>query len=334
MRRPSPRQSPTPGPGDRHTCPVTTDGPLLLLDSAAMYFRSFFALPEKMTAPDGTPINAVRGFVDTVARLVTRWQPSRVVACWDEDWRPQFRVDAMPSYKAHRVAADGGEEVPPTLAAQVPIIIEVLAALGIPRAGAPGYEADDVIGTLATREVARKAGERADVLVVTGDRDLFQLVDDDAGVGVLYPVRGEKEMPRIDEAWLREKYGVTSGAAYADMAILRGDPSDGLPGVAGIGEKTAVGLLATHGDLAGVLDAASRDDGGLTATQRKRIAEAADYLAAAPGVVQVARDVPLPDLAATLADVPADADAVERLAERWGLQSPLGRLVDACAAAA
>ncbi len=302
-------------------------GPLLLLDSAAMYFRSFFALPEKMTAPNGTPINAVRGFLDTISRLVVRWRPERVVACWDDDWRPEFRVAAIPSYKAHRVAEDGGEEVPPGLVAQVPVIIDVLAALGIPRLGAPGYEADDVIGTLATREADRPDG--AEVLVVTGDRDLFQLVDDDAGIAVLYPVRGAKEMVRIDQAWLREKYGVGSGSAYADMAILRGDPSDGLPGVAGIGEKTAAGLLAAHGDLAGVLAAA--EDGALTATQRARLAEAADYLAAAPGVVRVARDVPLPQTRGTLADVPADADALTALAERWGLESPVRRLVEASA---
>lgn len=312
---------------------MTTDGPLLLLDSAAMYFRSFFALPEKMTAPDGTPINAVRGFVDTIARLVSRWQPSQVVACWDDDWRPQFRVDAMPSYKAHRVAADGGEDAPATLQAQVPIIVDVLEALGIPRLGAPGYEADDVIGTLVAREVARPAGERApEVLVVTGDRDLFQLVDDAARVAVLYPVRGAKEPVRIDEDWLREKYAVASGAAYADMAILRGDPSDGLPGVPGIGEKTAATLLATHGDLAALRAAATRDDGGLTATQRRRLTEAAGYLDAAPGVVHVARDVPLPEVTATVAEVPADPAAVERLAERWGLQSPLHRLLAACTA--
>src|SRR5690625_742584 len=286
-RRSSPRSSPrravelAAGESGRIHAMSDQPGPLLLLDSAAMYFRSFFALPEKMTAPDGTPINAVRGFLDTIARLVTRWQPERVVACWDDDWRPDFRVQAIPSYKAHRVAEDGGEEVPPGLAVQVPIIIDILAALGIPRLGAPGYEADDVIGTLATREVARP--ERAQVLVVTGDRDLFQLVDDAAGVSVLYPVRGEKEMVRIDEAWLAEKYAVSSGSAYADMAILRGDPSDGLPGVAGIGEKTAAGLLAAHGDLAGVLAAA--EDGALTATQRTRVAEAADYLAAAPGEI-------------------------------------------------
>ncbi|WP_413453029.1 5'-3' exonuclease [Georgenia phoenicis] len=306
-------------------------GPLLLLDSASMYFRAFFALPETMTAPDGTPVNAVRGFLDAISRLVETHRPSRVVACWDDDWRPAFRVEAIPSYKEHRLSDDGGEEVPPALTAQVPIIVDVLSAVGIPRLGSPGYEADDVIGTLAAREVA--ATDRApEVLVMTGDRDLFQLVDDAAAVAVLYPVRGQKEPQRIDEAWLREKYGVVSGQAYADMATLRGDPSDGLPGVAGIGEKTAASLLAQHGTLAGIVEAANDAGSSLTATQRKRILAAADYLAVAPTVVQVARDAPVADDRGEIGDVPADGDKLLELAERWGLESPLKRLVDACAA--
>ena len=310
---------------------MTTDGPLLLLDSAAMYFRSFFALPEKMTAPDGTPVNAVRGFLDAIARLVTAHRPARVIACWDDDWRPAFRVEAIPSYKEHRLADDGGEDVPDALAAQVPIIIDVLAALGIARLGSPGYEADDVIGTLVAREVA--APDRAqEILVMTGDRDLFQLVDDEAGVVVLYPMRGHKEPPRIDEAWLREKYGVDSGQAYADMATLRGDPSDGLPGVPGIGEKTAATLLSRFGTLEGVIAAAHGGEPGLSATQRTRIRAAADYLAVAPTVVQVARDAPVADDRGELTGVPADPDAVARLGRHWGLESPLERLLTACAA--
>ena len=307
-------------------------GPLLLLDSASMYFRAFFALPDTMRSPDGTPINAVRGFLDAISRLVEAHRPSRVIACWDDDWRPAFRVAAIPSYKEHRLSDDGGEEVPELLTAQVPIIVDVLAALGIPRLGSPGYEADDVIGTLVAREVA--AVDRArEVLVMTGDRDLFQLVDDDAGVTVLYPMRGQKEPQRIDEEWLREKYGVEGGQAYADMATLRGDPSDGLPGVAGIGEKTAASLLAQHGTLAGIIEAANDSGSSLTATQRKRILAAADYLAVAPTVVQVARDAPVAEDRGELGEVPADGDALLELAERWGLESPLRRLVDACAAA-
>lgn len=309
---------------------MSSPGPLLLLDSAAMYFRAFFALPESMTAPDGTPINAVRGFLDAIARLVVAHRPSRVIACWDDDWRPAFRVEAIPSYKEHRVAGDGGEEVPAGLTPQVPIIVDVLSAVGITRLGAPGYEADDVIGTLVAREVA--AAQRAEeVLVMTGDRDLFQLVDDDAGVTVLFPMRGAKEPVRIDEAWLAEKYGVAGGQAYADMATLRGDPSDGLPGVPGIGEKTAAGLLKQYGTLAGIIAAADDLHSPMTATQRKRIRAARDYLAVAPTVVQVARDAPVAEERGDLPASPADSEALLELAERWGLESPLKRLVDACA---
>src|SRR3954449_12939007 len=154
---------------------------LLLLDTASLYFRAYFGVPDSVKAPDGTPVNAVRGLLDMIARLVTDHRPTRLVMCWDDDWRPQFRVDAIPSYKAHRVAVEvpgttGVEEVPDTLSPQVPIIVEVLAALGIARVGVPGYEADDVIGTLVAREVA--ATNPAAVEVITGDRDLFQLVDD------------------------------------------------------------------------------------------------------------------------------------------------------------
>src|SRR5665811_592743 len=163
-----------------------SSAPLLLLDTASLYFRAFYGVPESVRAADGTPVNAVRGLLDMTARLVTARRPSRLVACWDDDWRPEFRVAAIPSYKEHRLAAAGGEEVPPLLSAQIPVIIEVLAALGIARVGAPGYEAGDVIGTLTAREVARPDGERVPVEVVTGDRDLFQLVDDAAPVRILY----------------------------------------------------------------------------------------------------------------------------------------------------
>jgi 5'-3' exonuclease len=256
-------------------------------------------------------------------------------------------VAAIPSYKAHRVvggaqaaeaAAGAGapvaEEVEDTLARQVPVIVDVLAALGIARAGAAGFEADDVIGTLTAREVARADGDR--VLVVTGDRDLFQLVDDAAGVRVLYTVRGIKDIEQVDQARLAERYGTATGSAYADMAVLRGDPSDGLPGVAGIGEKTAVTLLGRYGDLAGVLAARDAGDPGLTATQRRRLTEAADYLAVAPGVVRVAPDAPVVvtggDPGLDLPREPADPEALVDLTARWGLESSVRRVLAALAA--
>ncbi|WP_409141191.1 5'-3' exonuclease H3TH domain-containing protein [Cellulosimicrobium sp. RS] len=317
-------------------------GDLLLLDTASLYFRAFFGVPDSIKAPDGTPVNAVRGLLDMIATLVTDRRPTRLVACWDEDWRPAFRVEAIPSYKAHRVAelvpgTTGVEEVPEKLVAQVPVIVDVLAALGIARVGAAGYEADDVIGTLTAREVARRAtagatpdpSGRAAVEVVTGDRDLFQLVDDAAAVRVLYPTKGVKNLDVVDQARLRERYGVATGAAYADMAVLRGDPSDGLPGVPGIGEKTAVALLGRYGDLAGVLAARDAGDPGLTATQRRRLTEAAPYLEVAPLVVRVAPDAPLGDVDDALPTAPADPDALAELGKRWGLGSSVQRLLDA-----
>jgi 5'-3' exonuclease len=307
-------------------------GPLLLLDSASLYFRAYYGVPDSIRASDGTPVNAVRGFLDMIAQLVTDRRPARLVACWDEDWRPAFRVSAIPSYKEHRLAADGGEEVPPALTAQVPVIIEALAALGIARAGAPGFEADDVIGTLVAREVAAADGQRAPVVeVVTGDRDLFQLVDDAAGVRVLYPVKGVKNLQAVDQSYLEERYGVGTGAAYADMATLRGDPSDGLPGVPGVGEKTAASLLRKHGTLAGVL--AAVEAGEVSAGQQAKFRAAWDYLAVAPTVVQVARDAPVADIDDALPDTPADPGAVTDLAERWNLTSSMARVVQALTAA-
>ncbi len=230
----------------------------MLLDTASLYFRAYFGVPDSFKAPDGTPVNAVRGLLDFIARLVTDYRPTHLACCWDNDWRPQWRVDLIPSYKAHRVeapvraAAPGDahweEEVPDPLEAQIPVIVEVLEAFGIAIVGADGYEADDVIGTLAT-------GAGMPVDIVTGDRDLFQLVDDEAEVRVLYTARGVGKHERITGDVVREKYGVAAGQ-YADFATLRGDTSDGLPGVAGVGEKTAATLLGRFGDVAGILAAA------------------------------------------------------------------------------
>jgi 5'-3' exonuclease len=293
----------------------------MLLDAASLYFRAFYGVPTSVTAPDGRPVNAVRGFLDMTARLLTAHRPERLVACWDDDWRPAFRVAALPSYKAHRLAADGGEETPEDLGPQVPVLVDVLAAAGIARVGAPGFEADDVIGTLATRA-------RGPVDVVTGDRDLFQLVDDDRGIRVLYTARGIADIESIDEAAVTARYGIP-GRAYADFAVLRGDPSDGLPGVAGVGEKTAAALVREFGDLAGIRAAAARTAvprPPLTAAVLKKLRAAGDYLDAAPAVVAVARTIDLPPVDGALPRRPADPAALGTLAERHGLQSPLGRL--------
>ncbi|WP_454112385.1 5'-3' exonuclease [Microbacterium aurum] len=301
---------------------------LMLLDTASLYFRAFYGVPDTVRAPDGTPVNAARGLLDMIAKLVATYEPTHLVACWDEDWRPQWRVDLIPSYKTHRVAevvAAGPdvEVVPDPLEAQVPLIRAELGALGIPIVGAADHEADDVIGSLAAQSTMP-------VDVVTGDRDLFQLVDDDHGVRVVYTGRGMSNLELLDAAAIVGRYGVLP-EQYADYAVMRGDASDGLPGVAGIGEKTAASLLAAHGDLTGIIAAAASGT-GMTAGIRAKILAAADYLAVAPRVVEVVRDLDLGEIDARIRAT--DAGDLDALAERWGLGASAGRAAAALAARA
>lgn len=296
---------------------------LMLLDTAGLYFRAFHGVPDTVTAPDGTPVNAARGLLDMIAKLVTLYEPTRLVACWDDDWRPQWRVDLIPSYKTHRVAQEVAagpdiEVVPDPLEAQLPLIRDELTALGIPIVGCAEHEADDVIGSLATA-----AGVPVDV--VTGDRDLIQLVDDATGIRVVYTGRGMNRLTVLDDAAVVAGYGILP-RQYADFAVLRGDPSDGLPGVAGIGEKTAAALLAAHGDLAGIR-AAAEADAGMAAGVRAKILAAADYLDVAPTVVAVVRDLDLGDVDGRI-EVP-DAEAARALAERWALGASMDRALAA-----
>lgn len=298
----------------------------MLLDTASLYFRAFYGVPDTVTAPDGRPVNAARGLLDMIAKLVTTYEPTHVVACWDDDWRPQWRVDLIPSYKAHRVAelveaAPDVEEVPDPLEAQIPVIRAELDALGIPIVGVAQHEADDVIASFAAQ-----SGMPVDV--VTGDRDLFQLVDDARGIRVIYTGRGMSNLEVLDEASVTAKYRVLP-SQYADYAVLRGDASDGLPGVAGIGEKTAATLLAAHGDLAGIRAAAEAGE-GMTAGIRAKLLAAADYLAVAPTVVEVVRTLDLPDADARLRT--PDAAVTAALAADWNLASSLDRAVAAISA--
>jgi 5'-3' exonuclease len=306
--------------------------PLLLLDGASMWFRSYFGVPASVTAPDGRPVNALRGFLDSVATLITRERPARLVVCLDLDWRPQWRVDLIPSYKAHRVLEeepDGQpdiEAVPDELTPQIDMILEVLDAYGIPTAGAPGYEADDVLGTLVARE------DRDPVVVVSGDRDLLQLVrEDPIPVRVLYLGRGLAKATMLGPREVAERYGVPvhrAGLAYAELALLRGDSSDGLPGVAGIGEKTAATLLAQYGSLEAILAAAHDPKSKMPKAYRSKLLAATDYVEAAGPVVRVATDAPvkLYTDSDTLPLVAAHPRKVAELASALGVTSSVGRL--------
>jgi 5'-3' exonuclease len=311
----------------------------MLLDTASLYFRAFFGVPDSFRGPDGTPVNAVRGLLDFISRLLASYSPSHLACCWDNDWRPKWRVDLIPSYKAHRVAKSGdsvlpemaksantaGEVVPADLAVQVPLILAVLDALGIAVVGKDGYEADDVIGTLATTAPLP-------VDVVTGDRDLFQVVDDDRQVRVLYTARGVGKHEVVDNEWVQQKYGIPA-AAYVDYATMRGDASDGLPGISGIGDKTAATLLNSYGDLEGILAAASGPKPKISASVSAKLGAAIDYLAVAPSVVAVARDL---DLGMSFDDLrcptaPAKPELFAELTELLGLGASAERILAALA---
>ncbi|MGB3771849.1 MAG: 5'-3' exonuclease [Rhodococcus sp. (in: high G+C Gram-positive bacteria)] len=308
---------------------------VLLLDAASLWFRAFHALPESITAPDGRPVNAVRGFTDMVASLITRTGATRLAVCLDLDWRPTFRVDLVPSYKAHRVLQESGsgpdsEEAPDTLGPQVDLILDILAAAGIATAGAEGLEADDVLGTLA-------ATERKDpVVVVSGDRDLLQVVaDEPVPVRVLYAGRGLAKAELFGPAEVAEKYGVPAdrpGPGYAELALLRGDSSDGLPGVKGVGEKTASSLMMKFGSLEALLACADSDDKDMAAGIRAKLQGARDYIDAALPVVRVVTDAEIIwSRSDELPREPVDPARLAELADQLGVQNSIGRLITAMA---
>jgi 5'-3' exonuclease len=291
--------------------PTAQTGRTLLVDAASLIYRAFFSTPDTVTAPDGMPINAAYGFLNMLARLVADRDPDFLVCCDDVDWRPQWRVDLVPSYKTHRVG------VPlPLLDAQMPVIYEVLDAVGVPTAGVAEWEAEDVIGALIPRCPGR-------VEIVSGDRDLFQLVRD-PDVVVLYPLRGVSELSLINERYIERKYGIP-GRAYGDYAILRGDTSDGLPGVPGIGEKTAQALINKFGSLSAVVEAAMTGDGtGALGKVRKGL----DYVDRATQVVLISDEAPVGEVDMTRPSGERTPELMA-LAERYGLKNPVERLLTA-----
>jgi 5'-3' exonuclease len=286
----------------------------LLVDSASLIYRAYFAVPATVRAPNGTQVNAAHGFINMLARLIAELHPTRLACAWDDDWRPQWRVDLVDSYKAHRVAAGAGD-TDETIDEQMELIAELLSLAGVAVVGAEGYEAEDVIGSLVKRV-------RGSIAIVSGDRDLFQLVRD-PDVRVLYPVRGVSELATIDEAQIEARYGIP-GRSYGDFAVLRGDPSDGLPGVPGIGQKTAATLIRSHGNLKGVVAAARKSATGPLG----KVAASLDYIARAERVVRIASDAPVGEADLRL-PLHAPDPKLEALGKKSGLGGAIGRLVAA-----
>jgi 5'-3' exonuclease len=296
--------------GPWHAAAMAAQLTRLVVDSPSLFYRAFFAVPKSIKGPDGNSVNAIRGYLDMVSRVVADRRPATVANVFDADWRPQWRVDLYSGYKSTR-AAD-----PPELPGQVPVLLEVLDAAGLPVAEAAGYEADDVIGTIAAA-----AGPDERLAVLTGDRDLFQVVRDPV-VHVLYPLKGTSSLATMDRAGVVAKAGVPP-ERYVELAILRGDPSDGLPGVPGVGAKTATGLVADHPDLDAMLAAAA--EGRLSPRLNGALAAAADYIQAMRKVAAVATDVDY-----RISDPhPPDRDRLAALAAAHAIEGPVERMLAA-----
>ena len=294
---------------------------LLLIDSASLWYRAYYGMPDTLVSPTGEPVNAIRGFLDMTARLITQYQPTRMVACLEGDWRPTWRTDLFPAYKANRVDESGEEEEPDTLGPQIPVLLDLLDEFMIPMVGVDDYEADDLIATYSKNE----AGP---TYIVSGDRDLFQLVDDKRKVKVIYLAKGFSQQEVVDRAWITAKYGIP-GERYALFAMIRGDASDGLPGVRGIGEKGAAVIANNFSTIEDALAAAHADDDRLTPLLRKRLIEGSDYIKIAPTLVHCALDVPLPKMSLKLPKAPTDLSEIYSIKEEYGLGASVDRLISA-----
>jgi 5'-3' exonuclease len=294
---------------------------LLLLDSASLWYRAFFGMPDTLLSPSGEPINAIKGFLDMSSRLINQYQPSRLVACLEGDWRPSWRVELFPGYKANRIDESGEEEEPDTLGPQIPVLLDILEAFGIPMVGVDDYEADDIMASFSVKE-------RGPTFVATGDRDLFQLVDDKRRVKIVYLAKGISNHDLVDRAWIKSRYEIP-GDRYALFAMLRGDASDGLPGVRGIGEKGAALIANNFETIEDALAAAYADDEKLTPALRKKLIEGADYVAIAPKLVHCALDVPIPSMSIAMPSRPTDMSQIWNYKEQYGLGSSIDRMIAA-----
>jgi 5'-3' exonuclease len=296
---------------------------LMLLDSGSLWYRAYYGMPDTLVAPDGTPVNAIRGFLDMSARLISIYNPNRLVVCLDGDWRPSWRVDLIPEYKANRLEDEDSEEEaePDTLTPQIPILLDLLDEFGLAMVGVDDFEADDVMATYADTH-------KGPTRIVTGDRDLFQLVDDKRDIKVAYLAKGISAHDLVDLKFIADK-DARPGERYALFATFRGDPSDGLPGVKGIGEKGAA-LIATHfSTIDDAIGAAHENDERLPAALAKKIIAGIDYLKIAPTVVNCARNVPLPALEISLPKAPNDLSKIYQLKDQYALGASVDRLISA-----
>ncbi len=295
---------------------------LLLIDSASLWYRAYYGMPDTLMSPTGEPINAVKGFIDMTARLINVYKPNRMALCLDGDWRPSWRVELFPNYKMNRVdEEDGGEEEPDLLTPQIPLILDFFEAAGITLIGIDDYEADDVIATMAKREPGPTR-------IVTGDRDLFQLVNDQRDVRVVYLAKGISNHDLVDHKWIAEKYSIP-GQRYSLFAMIRGDASDGLPGIRGIGEKGAAEIARNFDNMNQVLEAAHNGDTRLPESLRKKLLANLEYAQIAERLVSCADDIRLPNFELDIPKSPDKIGYLNQIKDDYGLGTSVDRLFDA-----
>ncbi len=294
---------------------------LMLLDSASLWYRAYFGMPDTLVSPTGQPVNAIRGYLDMTSRLLVKYQPNRIVACLEGDWRPSWRVELFPDYKLNRLDEEGAEEEPDTLGPQIPILLDVLDALGIPLLGVDDYEADDLMATFSVKQPGP-------VRIVTGDRDLFQLADDERDVKIVYLAKGISNHDLVDLKWIQDKYQIP-GDRYALFAMIRGDSSDGLPGIRGIGEKGAMVIANLFKTMPEVMQAAAGADKRLSANIRKKLLESSQYAAIAPKLVGCALDVAIPEMEILMPKKPKSLEKILKLKDEFGLGASIDRIMSA-----
>jgi 5'-3' exonuclease len=293
----------------------------MLLDSASLWYRAYFGMPDTLVSPTGQPVNAIRGYLDMTSRLLVKYQPNRIVACLEGDWRPSWRVELFPGYKLNRLDEEGAEEEPDTLGPQIPILLNVLDALGIPLLGVDDYEADDLMATFSVKQPGP-------VRIVTGDRDLFQLADDKRDVKIVYLAKGISNHDLVDLKWIQDKYQIP-GDRYALFAMIRGDSSDGLPGIRGIGEKGAMVIANLFKTMPEVMQAAAGADERLSANIRKKLLEGSQYAAIAPKLVSCALDVAIPEMEISTPKKPKSLEKIIKLKDEFGLGASIDRIMSA-----
>lgn len=293
----------------------------LLIDSASLWYRAFYGMPESISDVNGLPNNAIKGFFDGFSRIITKYRPDEIAVCLDDNWRPSWRVKLYPQYKLHRVEESQDEE-PDLLSPQIGPIIELCSLLGLATVSVEDQEADDVIASLAVQS------QRSPVRVATGDRDLFQLLRHGDEIKIVYLAKGITNHDLVDRAYVESRYSIP-GERYGLFAAIRGDASDGLPGIRGIGEKGAAAIALAFDSMNEVLEAARGESDQLKPAHRKRILEDLEYALIAERLVTCRTDLAIDQ--ADLSGWANRSDLMEfrRRGTEWGMGSSMERIIAA-----